>query len=275
MSGPVNTPGDLTSAIVSNAAEAATTPARALSEAPETLREVADAIEAAAAPPPVIVPVGIFEDGTRADWRDNPEEQTAVQRLAVRYVGHAVYRGGFGTDERGWWTRTRETLLGQGRRAKFADYREILKLIKAQNPGASVVLDLFGWSRGGDSAIEFVPEALELGVAVRFLGVFDPVPARGWKAAVRVVPLAKLPMWYDRPKVGSVCQVLAAENHSRITRHARIKIDPKTDAEMYVGGSHRDAVSYAGAYPEVEKFVETCAATAGVAWRKVESGGRA
>src|SRR5688572_5612520 len=145
-----------------------------------------------APPPPVVVAVGIFEDGTRADWRDDPDEQTAVQRLSIKYAGFTIYKGGFGTDERGWWTRTWETLLGKGRRAKFSDYREILKLIKAQNPGASIVVDLFGWSRGGDSAIDFVPECLKLGVAVRFLGVFDPVPARGWKAAWRIVPFTKL-----------------------------------------------------------------------------------
>jgi len=220
-------------------------------------------------PPSVVVCVGIFEDGTRADWRDNPEEQTAVQRLAQRYVGHTVYRGGFGTDERGWWTRTWETLLGKGRAAKFSDYREILKLAKAQNPGATVVVDLFGWSRGGDSAIDFVPECLKLGVAVRFLGVFDPVPARGLQALVRIVPFAKLRMYYNRPKVGAVRQVLAGENHSRITRHAKIKdLDPALDVELYVGGSHRDAVNYAGRYPLAEKVMETAAATAGVVWRK-------
>lgn len=257
---------------MSNAVDSSA-PSPTIDEAPEALREIADTIEAAAAPPPIIVAVGLFEDGTRADWRDNPDEQTAVQRLSIRYAGITVYKGGYGTDERGWWTRTRETLLGSGRRAKFSDYREKIKLVKAQNPGATVVLDLFGWSRGGDSAIDFVPEALKLGVAVRFLGVFDPVPARGWKAAIRIVPFAKLPMWYERPKVGAIAQVLAAENHSRITRHARIKIDPATDRQMYVGDedgandNHRDAANYAGSCPEAEKFVETSAATAGVVWR--------
>jgi hypothetical protein len=215
-------------------------------------------------PAQTVVNLGIFEDGTDADWTDDVKLQTAVQRLSRRYLGLKEYKGGPGTDERGWWSKLKETLTGAGRADRFEDLREAIKLHKPDEPGTVMVVDLFGWSRGADEMIEFVDECLKLGVAVRFLGVFDPVPARGMRAFKRIIPFLPLPRHYPRPNVGSVCQVLAGDEHSRLLRHARIELDEKRDYELSIpGADHGES----GRGPRAEKFMETSAAIAGVAWK--------
>lgn len=179
--------------------------------------------------------LGFFIDGTRADWDGRDGKPTAVKRLYLRYVGPREYVGGPGSDDstRGWLIRLHDTLTGAGRKARLA------VLGRALDEWSPECVDVGGWSRGGDDAIAACEYCRARGVPVRFLFLIDPVPAFGWRAALRLIPFAPIERFYPPivNVVGGIAQVLAGDEYSRLLRHARVQDVPS----YYVAGDHSDS----------------------------------
>lgn len=143
--------------------------------------------------------LGVFLDGSRLDLND--EDPSSITRLARAYAGPTFYRGGPGTylgtlgyHIGGWfgfglWGRIRDAL-----------HASIL------NPHDHC--DAFGYSRGGDGADEFAWGYRKIhGKPVRFLGLIDPVRARGFSSVKRVIPGVDIPTVRRRPPCGRLALV--------------------------------------------------------------------
>lgn len=186
-------------------------------------------------------------DGTKADWpRDGKSFTTAIQGLYRRWpLGWPRdYIGGPGTDDRLLITRVLETLLGTNLRAR----REILREKMQAELGLVDGVVLAGWSRGGAEVYNACETAREVGMPVKALLLFDPVPARWWTAVVRVIPWFPILRSVPRPaNADVVIQILAGEEHSRLLRHVVVEHDPKRDpVPHYLPGNHRYAQSVNG-----------------------------